>query len=195
MIDGVKDENLRELLNSIFGDDEFWLSFSEAPASKRIHSPYIHGLLHHTLNVARIATRVAELYPTVNRDLVLAGALLHDIGKIREYEIRGTIDLTDDSRLIGHVFLSAEIVDEKIKDMKNFPELMRKKLIHIILSHHGPLENGWGSAKDPAIPEAEIVALSDLMDSQVFQYVRTKEEAKEEISKYDKTLRKHIFLR
>ena len=180
LVESVRDSNLKALLSAFFDDEEFWREFRSAPASMKRHSAFVHGLMQHTLNVAKICDTVANRYPALDRDLAITGALLHDIGKLKEFTMGTNIDMSVDGELLGHVFIGAEMVDEKCRSIDGFPDLLRKKLVHIVLTHHGPLENGWGSAKDPALPEAAAVFLADHTDSQVFQYLKLKHEANTE---------------
>lgn len=195
MIESVGESNLKALLSSFFDDEQFWKKFRDAPASMKRHSAFIYGLMHHTLNVAKICEIVAERYSAIDRDLMIAGALLHDIGKCEELSMSTNIDMTVDGELLGHVFIGAEMVDRKCREIDGFPELLRKKLVHIVLTHHGPVENGWGSAKDPALPEAAAVFMADHLDSQVFQYLKLKHEANTEADWLYVRNFGHIFLK
>ena len=195
IVRSVEDEWLKRLLSAFFDDPGFWEEFRNAPASMKRHSAFVHGLMHHTLNVARICRTLASIYPALDRDLMVTGALLHDIGKMKEFRMSTNIDMTVDGELMGHVFIGAEMVDEKCRSIEGFPDLLRKKLVHIVLSHHGKLENGWGSAKDPALPEAVAVFLADHTDSQVFQYLKLKHEANTEDDWFYVRDMGHIFLK
>lgn len=195
MVRSVKDEWLSALLSAFFDDREFWEDFRNAPASMKRHSAFVHGLMHHTLNVAKICDTVTKMYPALDRDLTITGALLHDIGKMREFSVSTNINMTVEGELMGHVFMGAEMVDEKCRSIDGFPDLLRKKIVHIVLSHHGKLENGWGSAKDPALPEAVAVFLADHTDSQVFQYLKLKHEANTDDDWFYVRDMGHIFLK
>ncbi len=166
----VRNEDLRRILSSFFSDEEFWKEFSTAPAAVKVHSAYVNGLLHHTVNVARIARAIAQGYPIVDMDLVVAGALLHDVGKVREYGISYKIFETEEGGLFGHIFIGAEMVDQRSREL-GLPDRLRKKLVHIILSHHGRVSRGLGSPVDPKFPEAIIVAMADESDAMAFQYL------------------------
>ncbi len=174
IISAVENRYLKELLNNVFSG-EFWDKFYIATASQKFHSAGIHGLLHHTLNVTKIARAVAALYPSVDIDLITAGALLHDIGKVWEYEFTPTIEYSDDGKMLGHIYMGAEMVSRKIDEIENFPLKLKKELLHIILSHHDLISMGWGSARDPSTPEAVIVAHADNMDAKTYSEVRKKE--------------------
>ncbi len=175
LLNEVVDEELKKLLFSFFKDDNFLKSFCVAPASSYHHSPYLHGLLHHTLNVAKIALCIASRYPTVNKDVLITGALLHDIGKLYEYDLPGKIEFTTDGTMMGHLFMGAEMVRRKCDEM-NISDEKCKGVVHIILSHHGRVDEGKGSAVTPATPEAFIVSIADIADTNTFKYVRATEE-------------------
>ncbi len=195
MVKSVREPNLRRLLDSFFGDEGFMKEFADAPASMKRHSAFVHGLMHHTLNVSKICETLASSYPALDRDLMITGALLHDIGKMKEFKMGTNIDMTVDGELLGHVFMGAEIVDSRCMELDGFPELLRQKIVHIILTHHGPVANGWGSSKDPALPEAEAVFLADHTDSQVFQYLKLKHEANTDDDWFYVPNFGHIFLK
>lgn len=173
IISAVENRYLKALLNNVFSG-EFWDKFYIATASQKFHSAGIHGLLHHTLNVTKIARAVAALYPSVDVDLVTAGALLHDIGKVWEYEFTSTIEYSNDGKMLGHIYMGAEMVSRKIDEIEDFPLKLKKELIHIILSHHDMIAMGWGSARDPSTPEAVIVAHADNMDAKTYGAVSKK---------------------
>ncbi len=176
LCDSLSNRWLRSLIDAIFGAQEFWNMFRVAPAALSHHSDYAHGLLHHTVNVAEIAKSAAERYPGVDQELVLAGALLHDIGKVREYDISGVFRESDEGVLMGHLYLGAKMIEDACSTISGFPEELRKKLVHIVLSHHGRVDMGWGSARSPATAEALLVAYADNMDSQVMEYLKAKNE-------------------
>lgn len=164
-IEGIKSPPLRELLNAIFHDDHILTAFKRAPAAKGLHHCYIGGLLEHTLSVTRLLDMAAHHYRTVNRDLMIAGGILHDIGKIYELSFAKMIDYTDKGRLIGHIVIGVEIIDQKIAALDDFPEQLALELRHILLSHHGVLE--FGSPKRPKTPEALLVNMIDDLDAKI----------------------------
>ncbi len=156
---------LRTLLQVIFSDDDILFAFKRAPAAKGLHHPYIGGLLEHTLSVTRLLDMTADHYTDINRDLLLAGGILHDIGKIYELSFQKIIDYTDQGRLVGHIVLGVELVNTKIAGIEGFPEQLALELRHILLSHHGVLE--YGSPKRPKTLEAVLVNMVDDMDAKV----------------------------
>lgn len=162
-IKGMKNKVIQKLLNSFFKDPEFKKRFLRAPGGKLWHHAYIGGLLEHTLAVAHIAETVGGLYPEARLDMLLAGALLHDIGKIKEYRIDGMIDFSDQGRLHGHITIGHNMVAERIKGISDFPKPLRDELLHLILSHQGSRENG--SPVPPMTLEAMILYYADELDS------------------------------
>ncbi len=163
IIDSFEDPFLQKLLLSIFGDKEFFARYQNAPAAKSWHHNYMHGLLEHTLSVAKICDFAAGMYP-VCRDLLLSGALLHDVAKVLEYESSTAIEFTDIGRLIGHLSLSDQLVCEHASRIVGFPEETLLNLRHLILSHHGEYEKA--SVRLPQTLEAVVLHLCDNMDAQ-----------------------------
>jgi 3'-5' exoribonuclease len=168
------------LLRKFFSDQEFVKKFQAAPAGKSWHQAYLGGLLEHTLNVVQICEFVCQLYPGANRDLLITGAILHDIGKIYEYKYPEIIDYTDEGRLIGHITIQDALVTERIGEIKNFPTDLKNQLRHALMSHHG--EKEMGSPKRPKTLEAVILHFADNLDAQAagFSQIikRTKEKGK-----------------
>jgi len=163
IIEGVKNPSLRELLDRFFLDNAWLKAFATAPAAKKNHQAYLGGLLEHTLKVTEAANKMADVYPQVDRDLLIAGAVLHDIGKIEEYQFDKNIDFTDQGRLLGHIVIGLQKIEEKLQELNGFPESLRLKLLHIITSHHGNYE--WQSPKRPKFLEAAIIHHLDNMDA------------------------------
>lgn len=165
LVESVHDPSLQALLHAFFHDEELVQLFKKAPAAKGFHHVYLGGLLEHTLSVAKFLDLACGHYAGVNRDLLMTGGILHDIGKIYEFSYSRIIDYTDEGRLVGHIVMGAEMVDKKIEALENFPPHLALKLRHIILSHHGDLE--YGSPKRPKTVEALIVHFMDDMDAKV----------------------------
>lgn len=164
-IDTVKNPHLKSLLESFFYDDSFVEKFLKTPAGKTIHHACIGGLLEHTLGVLEICETVAKRYKSIDRDLLVTAAILHDVGKIHEYSVGISIDRTTKGILLGHLYMSCEMVSLKISQIPDFPEDLKVKLLHCILSHHGEYEHG--SPKKPKTLEAVALAYADALDSRV----------------------------
>jgi 3'-5' exoribonuclease len=156
---------LRQLLSAFLMDEKTADLFKRAPAAKGFHHVYIGGLLEQTLSVVRLLDLTASHYRTVNRDLLISGGILHDIGKIYELSYDGFFDYSDEGRLIGHIIIGLEMIDAAIASIEDFPQQTAMELRHLILSHHGEL--AFGSPKRPKTLEALIVHFIDDMDAKV----------------------------
>jgi 3'-5' exoribonuclease len=167
LLASVRQPDCKRLLGKLFGNARFRELYCTAPAAARIHQAYIHGLLEHTLNVVRNALALGEVYGPVDRDLLITAGLLHDVGKIREYDWRRTITYTDEGRLLGHISIGAGMIDGVIREMQRspegFPEHYRLHILHLILSHHGKLE--YGSPTIPKTREAFLLHYADYNDA------------------------------
>ena len=167
-VESIEDEDYRSVVASVFSNKELAREFSRGAAAVMMHHAYIHGLLEHTLSVAATAMRIAEGYPRLDKSLLLAAALLHDIGKTMEYCSDYKIELTDAGRLIGHISAGSIIVEKHCSRFPDMPATKKMLLLHCILSHHGEYE--FGSPKRPKIPEALVLHIADLIDSQLAGY-------------------------
>ncbi|MFQ5888287.1 MAG: 3'-5' exoribonuclease YhaM family protein, partial [Candidatus Hydrothermarchaeales archaeon] len=161
----VQNPSLKSLLTVFFEDEDFVLKFKRAPAAKSKHHNYIGGLLEHNLGVIRLCSNICEYYPSLDRDLLIAGAILHDIGKIPEYKLSASIDFSNEGMLVGHIVLGSKMVSDAINGIEGFPENLRLKLLHMVVSHHGRLE--YGSPVSPKFPEAVALHHADFQDSNV----------------------------
>lgn len=165
LLGSLRDPDLRKLSERFLADREFTGRFKKAPAAKNFHHGYLGGLLEHTLSVCELADVAATHYPELDRDLLLCGAFLHDVGKVREYTYRTHIDYSDEGRLLGHVVLGAAMLEEKLATLKAFPRELAMRLKHLVVSHHG--EFAFGSPKRPKFPEAFVLHLLDDLDAKV----------------------------
>jgi len=165
MVAAMRQFHLKALLESVLGDEEISTRFRRAPAAKTLHHACIGGLLEHVLSLARLSGRLAEHYPVINRDLLLAGVVLHDIGKIYELSYDRSFQYTTAGKLVGHISLGLELVREKIRALPDFPAELKLLVEHLILSHHGHLE--FGSPVLPAFPEALLLHYLDDLDSKM----------------------------
>lgn len=161
----IEDPHLSALINRFLSDEEFIEKFKEAPAAKNFHHNYIGGLLEHTLGVCRLTEAVVGLYPQLHKDLLLTGAFLHDIGKIKELSWDLVIDYTDEGRLLGHLTLGVIMLEQALLRFKSFPYDIALRLKHLILSHHGELE--FGSPKRPKFLEAFALHFIDDLDAKM----------------------------
>lgn len=167
-ISDISDKYLKKLLKQIFSGERFEL-FSTAPAGKSWHHAYIHGLLEHTLEIIKICELMCEFHPELNKDLLVAGAMLHDIGKIEELSFDSAFEYTDKGKLIGHIVIASNMVRDEIKNISGFPEELKNNLIHLILSHQGKLEHA-----SPVVPKtSEAIALyqADELSAKVNAYL------------------------
>jgi 3'-5' exoribonuclease len=174
-LDEVRNVHLRGLLQGFLDDPEFMGRFTTAPAAKNYHHPYLGGLLEHTATTVRICRMVCDLYPDIDRDLLITAAALHDIGKVQELEYDRAIDFTDAGRFLGHLLLSDEMIRRRIAEMPAFPEALALRLRHAVLSHHGELE--WGSPKRPKTLEAVVLHHVDNLDAKVNSFLEIAERA------------------
>jgi 3'-5' exoribonuclease len=190
----VKTPCLAALLGSFFHDEKIAALFQKAPAAKGFHHTYIGGLLEHTLSVVRLLKMAGEHYEGIDKDLLITGGILHDIGKIYEFSYEKVIEYSDPGRLIGHIVMGLEMIDERIAAIPDFPKQKAMELRHLILSHHGSLE--FGSPKRPKTLEALIVHHMDDMDAKVnaFQeYIRQPGDDESGWTPYHRLLERYIY--
>lgn len=158
--------DLKSVLQRFWDDSIFVEKFCTAPAAKSMHHAYLGGLLEHTLSVAILVDRLIKChYRGIDRDLLLTGAILHDIGKIDEYEYTTMIDYSTEGRLLNHIIIGVRMLDEKIASIRNFPKDTAQLLRHLIISHHGIRE--FGSPEPPKTLEAIILHFLDNLDSKI----------------------------
>ncbi|CDG65056.1 MAG: 3-5 exoribonuclease [Methanobacterium sp.] len=168
-INEMENVYLKELLNSFFNDSEFTQEFCTAPSAKIYHHNYVGGLLEHSVEVLQICRTICNIFPQLDQDLLYTGAILHDVGKLKAYDYDlVSIDISKKGKLLDHLFISAEMVQEKMNTLNNdMPEELQTQLLHLILSHHGAVRNGWGSPVDPQTPEAIALHHADDLDAKV----------------------------
>lgn len=192
-VESIKNPHLKTLLEKILKDEKFIDRFKKAPASMMYHQNCVGGLLEHTLNVVKICGTLCDIYPNLDRDLLITGALLHDAGKVFELEVSTVIDVSEDGMLRGHIIIGEEFVNEQIKKIIDFPETLKLKLLHMILSHHG--EKRFGAPKEPQLPEGVALHYADWCDAKVDMFLKAKSEAKTEDKWiWDKKLG-HVYLK
>jgi 3'-5' exoribonuclease len=176
LIGTVQNQHLRALLDAVLGPrSETWRQFRDAPAAKRYHQAYRHGLLEHSLSVAQSVSATAANFPGIDRDVAVTGALLHDIGKLDAYTADPlAIDLTDAGKLQGEIALGYYRLRRLIEDLPGFPQELAAAVLHIILSHHGALEHG--SPVVPCTREATLVHMIDNLGGRLGSFDRLEKE-------------------
>jgi 3'-5' exoribonuclease len=165
IIGEFKNPHLRQLLQNIFADENTARKFKKAPAAKTMHHPYLGGLLEHSLSLVKLCRKVGEHYQGIDIDLLQTGAVLHDFGKIDELSYERGFGYTNEGQMIGHLVMETIMVADHIKQIPDFPDELRRHLLHLLLAHHGKLE--YGSPKLPSTPEALMLAYLDDLDSKV----------------------------
>jgi 3'-5' exoribonuclease len=160
-VESFENEHLRRLVFAFLDDEEIGPAFRKAPAAKRLHHAWLGGLLEHVLTLVRVCRAAAPFYPEVDPDLLVTGAILHDVGKLKELSWGTSFNYTLEGQLIGHISIAQGMLREKLSAMTDFPDRLRVLVEHMILSHHGKYE--FGSPKLPMTPEAILLsALDDL---------------------------------
>ncbi len=166
----IGERHLKKLLADFFSDETFMRGFARAPAARTVHHNWVGGLLEHTLEVIAFCRSQAEQYPReINLDLLLTGAILHDIGKIEEYRQDSiSFEFTDRGKLIGHICIGKEMVAQKLDQLPDFPPNLRLELEHMLLSHHGLRE--WGAPEVPKTIDAFALFHADLLSARLNQF-------------------------
>jgi 3'-5' exoribonuclease len=162
---GIGNAYLKQLVMAFLENEEFTSLFKRAPGAKRLHHSYLGGLLEHTLSVVNLIQKIKGFYEGINHDLLLAGGVLHDIGKVYELSYERSFDYTDAGRLVGHIVMGVEMVDKEIAKIEGFPPELAMLMKHLLLSHHGQYE--WGSPTRPMTLEAQILHHLDDLDAKV----------------------------
>lgn len=195
LLASIQEPHLALLLARIFGDaSPLWERYRIAPAAKRYHQAYRHGLLEHCLTVAEAVSAVAETFPEIERDVAVTGALLHDIGKLDAYgQDTTSIDLTDIGRLQGEIALGYYMVRREIEQIERFPKELEWQVLHIVLSHHGSLEHG--SPVVPCTREATLVHMIDNLGGKLGSFDRVERDLSpgQRWAAFDRALRASAF--
>lgn len=165
VVAALSNQYLRALMEAFLADGPFMERYCMAPAAKGMHHVYLGGLLEHSLALVKLVKTIVPLYEGINEDLLVAGALLHDVGKIHEMSYERAFDYTDAGKLLGHITIGVELVEDKIRLVDGFPRELGLLLKHMLLSHHGQYE--YGSPKRPKTIEATILNYLDDMDSKI----------------------------
>lgn len=200
IMESIQEPILKKVLNYFFEDKTFVTHFLRVPAALKRHHAYIGGLVEHTAGVIALCKAAAGYYPLINRDLLLAGAILHDIGKVKTYKINKGFEGTNEGKLIGHLVLGVQMVEQAFQSA--FSEIepseknqsIHEQLIHLLVSHHGIME--WGSPIEPLTIEACILHHADNMDAQVnkFLTIMRDNQIKTEWAPFDPGLGRSIYI-
>jgi 3'-5' exoribonuclease len=134
----VYDPHLRALLDSFLGDESFRSDFRRAPCTRNQHHAYLGGLIEHTVAVGTLALETCTLHPRLNSDLLLCAALLHDVGKILEFDLGAEIAPSEAGSLVGHLVLGQQLISERARRLDRFPDEHLNAVLHCVLGHHGP---------------------------------------------------------
>jgi 3'-5' exoribonuclease len=200
LINNISDQHIRTLLKEIFENDKKFIeTFIISPAASKVHHAYKGGLLEHTMSVAELCAFFAMKYnESVDKDLLIAGALLHDVGKVYEYSVTSSgIDRTNDGELVGHIVMGVEMIGRAISRIQGFPRYLQTEIKHLLLSHHGEME--WGSPVIPKTTEAIVLHMADDLDSKVAQFREIEERefngSTSSWSNYDRFLNRRVFMK
>jgi 3'-5' exoribonuclease len=164
-VESLTDPDLKRLLSTLLEDPALAVAYREAPAAKQLHHAWLGGLLEHVISLCTLADRVAPHYQLIDRDLLLTGVILHDIGKVRELSWEIGFEYTVEGMLLGHIQIGAALAERTMDSLPNFPPKLKTLVLHMILSHHGKLE--FGSPKLPMIPEALVLNFLDDLDAKM----------------------------
>ncbi len=167
-IKSISNQQIKKLMENIMSREEIAQEFKRHSAAKNMHHSYMGGLLEHTVSVVEICDFLSKMYKTANRDILIATAILHDIGKIYELSCFPQNDYTDDGQLLGHIVMGAELIEKEASKIEGFSHQLKTLLKHSILSHHGEYE--YGSPKLPKTIEAFILHCADNLDAKVKMY-------------------------
>ena len=195
----VGNPHLRALAECFLMDEPFLRNFCRAPAGTRVHHAYVGGLLEHVVNMLEAADRILPLYPKVDRDLLILGVFLHDVGKVRELSYDRIFGYTDEGQLVGHLVIGVQMLNDKVQQVPDltgeaFPTNLLLRLQHMILSHHGSHE--FGSPKVPMTPEAIALHYLDNLDAKVHTFVREIEEDRNSTTvwtPFNQSLQRRLF--
>lgn len=190
----VENKNLVELIRSIFTDKELCEKLKRAPAAVTMHHAYIGGLLEHTTSMAEAALKLCEHYTSLNRDLLLVGVLIHDIGKVDEFAYESSIEYSDEGRLVGHISIGLSMIEKKAAGIEGFPRDIIDLLRHYILSHHGVPE--FGAIRQPMTAEALALHHIDNLDAKLAAFWKATSEhpvAGESWTAYQKMFEGYLY--
>jgi 3'-5' exoribonuclease len=165
LVAGMRNPHLRSLLEAFLNDEPLARMYRTAPAAKHVHHAYLGGLIEHVLSVCRLCHLMASHYGNVDYELLLTGAVLHDVGKVAELTYDRSFGYSTEGQLLGHIVIGLRMLHEKLQQVPGFPPKLRVLVEHLIVSHHGELE--YGSPKLPLFPEALLLHHLDNLDSKM----------------------------
>jgi 3'-5' exoribonuclease len=165
VVESLTNPDLKLLLSTMLADPAVAAGYREAPAARQLHHAWLGGLLEHVVSLLTLADRVAIHYPLLDRDLLITGVILHDIGKVTELRWETGFEYTVEGTLLGHIQMGVALTEKTIDSLPEFPPKLKTLVLHMILSHHGKLE--FGSPKLPMIPEALVLNFLDDLDAKM----------------------------
>jgi 3'-5' exoribonuclease len=165
IVSGIGNPHLRALLDAFMDDEQIAAAYRAAPAAKSVHHAFLGGLIEHVLSLCKLARMTAGHYRDIDLDLLLAGVILHDVGKTRELTFDRSFGYSSEGQLLGHIVIGLRMIDEKLARLPEFPKETRTLLEHMLISHHGELE--FGSPRVPLFPEALLLHHLDNLDSKM----------------------------
>jgi 3'-5' exoribonuclease len=196
-VSAFKNQDLRRLVFAFLDDERIGPAYKCAPAAKRLHHAWLGGLLEHVVTLVRVCLAAAPFYPEVDPDLLVTGAILHDVGKVRELEWKSSFSYTLEGQMIGHISIGQGMLREKVHELAPFPEKLAMLVEHMILSHHGKVE--FGSPKLPMTPEAILLSALDDLEAKM-QAVRNEFAASEaagkgpdEVTEWVRSMERSLF--
>ena len=193
LTDSIENPHLKKLFNHFWDDEDLVGKLKTAPAAKKMHHAYIGGLLEHTLSMVMLSVKIAGHYSGIDKDLLIAGAVLHDMGKVREFEYESRIDYSDEGRLVNHIVIAVQMLEEKLQQIDSFPRNLADLLKHMIISHHGTRE--FGSPEPPKTIEAVLLHCIDEIDSKVnaIREFIAAQDTEENWTSYHRLLERHFY--
>ena len=192
-----KNADLRRLVFAFLDDEQIGPAFKAAPAAKRLHHAWLGGLLEHVVTLVRVCLAAVPFYPEVDPDLLVTGAILHDIGKVRELEWKSSFSYTLEGQMIGHISIAQGMLREKVQALAPFPEKLRVLVEHMILSHHGKYE--FGSPKLPMTPEAILLSALDDLEAKMqalrneFAAAQAAGKGPDEVTEWVRSMERSLF--
>jgi 3'-5' exoribonuclease len=196
-VSAFRNEDLKRLVFCFLDDERIGPAFKSAPAAKRLHHAWLGGLLEHVLTLVRVCLAAVPFYPEVDSDLLVTGAILHDIGKVRELEWKSSFSYSLEGQMIGHISIAQGMLREKLQELAPFPEKLAMLVEHMILSHHGKYE--FGSPKLPMTPEAILLSALDDLEAKMqalrneFAAAQAAGKGPDEVTEWVRSMERSLF--